>query len=138
MNIFELAGQLTLKGQEKVNKQLSGLEKNAAKVEKGMKIMGAAFTAVGVAGLAIIQTTKKINAQLGVTAINLGVTTKEMRDLTLATTNVTFPINEVVATFDLLARAGVKDIKVLQDTATAFDTLGDATGNTASITGSAL
>ena len=132
MNVFELVGKLTLDGADKVNQQLSGLEKNAEKVQKGMRIAGAAFTAVGAAGLAIVQSTKKINAQLGVTALNLGVTTKEMRDLTLATTNVTFPIDEVTASFDLLARAGVKDTQVLKDTAIAFDTLGDATGKSAS------
>lgn len=132
MDIFSLVGKLTLEGQDKVNQQLSNLERNTQKVQKGLRVAGAAFTAVGVAGLAIVQSTKKMNAQLGVTALNLGVTTKEMRDLTLATTNVTFPIDEVIASFDLLARAGVKDTEVLKATATAFDTLGDAIGIPAS------
>ena len=126
MNIFELFGKVAIDGLDKTKEQLSGLDANVQKVQKGMKIMGAAFTAVGVAGLAMIQSTKKINADLGVTALTLGITTKEMRDLTLATTNVTFPIKEVTATFDLLARAGIKDQEVLKATATAFDTLGDA------------
>jgi TP901 family phage tail tape measure protein len=132
MNIFELFGKVSLDGADKVNKSLSGMEKHAQKVQKGLKVMGAAFTAVGAAGLAIVQSTKKINAQLGVTALNLGVTTKEMRDLTLATTNVTFPIEEVTKTFDLLARAGVEDTEILKDVSTAFDTLGDAIGMPAS------
>ena len=102
------------------------------KMQKAMLPVGMAFTAVGAAGLAMIQSTKKINAALGVTALNLGVTTKEMRELTLATTNVTFPIKEVTATFDLLARAGVTDTEVLKQVATAFDTLGDATNRSAS------
>ena len=102
------------------------------KMQKAMLPVGMAFTATGAAGLAMIQSTKKINAALGVTALNLGVTTKEMRELTLATTNVTFPIKEVTATFDLLARAGVTDTEVLKQVATAFDTLGDATGRSAS------
>jgi len=132
VNIFELFGKMSIDGLDKTNQELSGLEKNVEKVQKGMKIAGAAFTAFGAAGLAIIQSTKKINADLGVTALTLGVTTKEMRDLTLATTNVTFPISEVTASFDLLARAGIKDTEVLAATATAFDTLGDATGRSAS------
>lgn len=132
MNIFELFGKMSIEGLDKTKEQLSGLEKHTQQVQKGMRIMGAAFTAAGVAGLAIIQSTKKINAQLGVTALNLGVTTAEMRDLTLATTNVTFPIDEVTKSFDLLARAGIKDMKVLKATATAFDTLGDAVGASAS------
>lgn len=126
MNIFELFGTIGLKGTEGVNQQLTTLEKRTQKVQKGMRVMGLAFTAVGAAGLAIIQSTKKVNAQLGVTAMTLGSTTKEMRALTLATTNVTFPIEEVTATFDLLARAGVRDEEVLKEVATAFDTLGDA------------
>lgn len=132
MNIFELFGSVAMKGLDKVENDLTALERRTQKVQKGMRVMGMAFTAVGAAGLAMIQSTKKINAQLGVTAMNLGVTTKEMRDLTLATTNVTFPIDEVTASFDLLARAGVEDMEVMQKVATAFDTLGDATGRTAS------
>ncbi len=132
MNVFELVGKLTLQGQDKINKDLTKLEKNTQKLQKGLKVAGAAFTAMGVAGLAVIQTTKKINAQLSVTALNLGITKEEMRALTLAVTNVTFPIDEVTASFDLLARAGVKDTEVLKETATAFDTLGDATGYSAS------
>lgn len=132
MQIFELVGKMAIDGLAKSEKELTDLEAKTQKVQKGLKVMGAAFTAVGAAGLAMIQTTKKMNAQLGVTAANLGVTTKEMRNLALETTNVTFPLDEVLATFDLLARAGVKDQKVLKDTATAFDTLGDATGYSAS------
>ena len=132
MNVFELFGRVSLTGMDKVDGQLSKLEKNTQKVQKGLRIMGAAFTAVGAAGLALATTSRKLNAQLSVTAINLGITTKEMRDLTLETTNVTFPLGEVADTFDLLARAGIRDIEVIKNTATAFDTLGDATGYGAS------
>jgi len=134
MNIFELFGKVALDGSTKVKEELTGLEKKTHDVQKGLRVMGTAATAFGVAGLAIISSTKEINAQLGVTAINLGLTAGEMRDLTLAVTNVTFPIDEVTKTFDLLARAGIENTEVLKTTATAFDTLGDATGNTASIT----
>lgn len=133
MNIFELFGKMSIEGLDKTKGQLSELEKNVQRVQKGLRVAGAAFTAMGAAGLAVVQSTKKINAQLGVTALNLGITTKEMRDLTLATTNVTFPIDEVTKTFDLLARAGVEDQQVLKDVATAFDTLGDAIGMPASL-----
>lgn len=132
MKVFDLFGEMSLKGMDKVTGELDKVKSRTEKVQKGLKIMGAAFTAVGAAGLALVASSKKINAQLGVTALNLGVTTKEMRNLTLATTNVTFPIAEVTASFDLLARAGVKDMEVLKSVATAFDTLGDATGQSAS------
>lgn len=132
MKVFDLFGEMSLKGMDKVTGELDKVKSRTEQVQKGMKIMGAAFTAVGAAGLALVASSKKINAQLGVTALNLGVTTKEMRELTLATTNVTFPIAEVTASFDLLARAGVKDTEVLKSVATAFDSLGDATGQSAS------
>lgn len=132
MNIFELFGTVSLKGMDKAGSQLSALDKKTQQVQKGMKIMGAAFTAVGVAGLAIISSTKELNALLGVTALSLGISTKEMRALALETTNVTFPLEEVQKSFDLLSRAGIKDQQVLKDTATAFDTLGDALGMSAS------
>lgn len=123
---------MTLKGQEKVQGQLKGTEEAAKKLAGRLKMAGAALTAVGAAGLVLVAKAKKLNAQLSVTAINLGATTKEMRDLTLATANVTFPIDEVIKSFDLLARAGVTNQRVLADTATAFDTLGDAVGIPAS------
>ena len=132
MDIFTLVGKMTIDGLDKTGSQLKSLEQKTQQVQKAMKMMGAAFTAVGAAGLAMVAQTKRINAMLSVTAVSLGVTTKEMRELTLATTNVTFPIEEVVASFDLLARAGVRDTEVLQAVATAFDTLGDAIGMTAS------
>lgn len=132
MNIFELFGSVAMRGLDKVDSDLTRLEKRTQQVQKGMRVMGMAFTAVGAAGLAIIQSTKKINAQLGVTAMTIGSTTKEMRALTLATTNVTFPIEEVTATFDLLARAGERDEEIIKAVATSFDTLGDAIGMPAS------
>ncbi len=66
------------------------------KMQKSLMIAGAAFTAVGAAGLKLVDSARKINAQLGVTALNLKVTIKTMRDLALATTNVTFPLDELV------------------------------------------
>lgn len=108
------------------------VKSSADKMKKALLPVGLALTAVGAAGLKMVDSARKMNAQLGVTAKNLGISTKAMRNLALETTNVTFPLKEVTATFDLLARAGVKDAKVLAATATAFDTLGDATGQSAS------
>lgn len=113
--------------------QMEGKVKSSMEnVKKSLRIGGAALTGLGVAGLKMVDTSKEMNAKLGVTALNLGVTTEEMRNLALETTNVTFPLNEVAETFDLLARAGVEDQQVLKDVATAFDTLGDAIGMPAS------
>ncbi len=114
------------------------VKSSADKMKKALLPVGLALTAVGAAGLKMVDSAKKMNAQLGVTALNLGISTKEMRNLALETTNVTFPLKEVTATFDLLARAGITDAEVLRDTATAFDTLGDATGNSASMVANAM
>jgi len=132
MDVFSLVGTLTLTGADKVNQQLSKTEQQAQKVQKGLRIAGAALTALGAAGLKFVDTARKTNAQLAVTALNLDITTEEMRNLTLETANVTFAIDEVVSTFDLLVRAGIESTQILQSVATAFDTLGDATGYSAS------
>ncbi len=95
------------------------------------KMAGAALTGVGVAGLALVSSARKMNATLGMTGRTIGATTGEMRKLVLSTTNVTFPLESVVNTFELLAKAGIRDQEVLKATATAFDTLADATGSTA-------
>jgi len=109
-----------------------GMKGVGATFQKHQAVIGAAFTAIGAAGLKLVDSARKMNAQLGVSALNLGVTAEEMRELALDTTNVTFPLEEVIASFDLLARAGVEDTKILEATATAFDTLGDAVGMGAS------
>ena len=103
------------------------------KMQTQLRVVGAAFTAMGVAGLKMAHDTREINATLGSTAITVGVTTKEMRALTLATTNVTFPIKSVAATFDILARAGMRNTDEMKAAANAFDALADATGSSAEV-----
>jgi len=98
--------------------------------EHGVAI-GAAMTGAGVAILALTDSAVKTNAALGTTGLQLGVSTEEMRKLALSTTNVTFPIENVTKTFDLLTRAGMRNTDELAKTATAFDTLGDAVGMSA-------
>jgi len=112
-------------GMKQANQQVTSI---AQKMQKALLPMGAAFTGMGAAGLKFVDSARDMNAQLGVTALNLGITTKDMRDLALETTNVTFPLQEVISSFDLLARAGVTSQEEMKNTATAFDTLGDAIG----------
>lgn len=128
---------LKIRGDEKpLNQSLDRAQQKTKsamqKMQSAARGVGIAFTAIGIAGLKMVDSARKMNAQLGVTALNLSITRKEMRNLALETTNVTFPLKEVIASFDLLARAGVKDTETLKKVATAFDTLGDATGYTAS------
>jgi len=111
----------------------ANIQSSMQKLQAGFKVGGAALTAFGAAGLKVSDTARELNAQLGQTAITLGVSTGQMRELALSLTNVTFPLKEVTATMDLLARAGIRDAETLKTTAAAFDTLGDAVGSTASV-----
>lgn len=100
--------------------------------KKHGKAIGASLTAAGVGLTALTDSSMKTNALLGTTALQLGISTVAMRELAIATANVTFPLSEVQASFDLLARAGMTNAEQISNTATAFDTLGDAIGLPAS------
>ena len=102
------------------------------KLKASGKVIGVGMTAAGVGIMALTDSSMKTNAALSVTALQLGFTTKEMRDLAIETANVTFPLEEVTASFDLLTRAGMTNRDQIAATATAFDTLGDAIGLPAS------
>ncbi len=107
------------------------IKRGTEKWSKQLRVAGAAFIAVGVAGLKLADDARKMNAQLSQSAITLGVTTGEMRELALETTNVTFKLDSVIKTFDILAKAGVRNTEEMKATASAFDALADATGSAA-------
>ena len=96
------------------------------------KAIGIAMAAAGASLTLLTGSSMKTNAALGTTALQLGITTAEMRGLALETSNVTFPLSEVTSTFDLLTRAGMTNADQMGVTATVFDTLGDAIGMSAS------
>lgn len=114
------------------------IKSSMEKLQTGLKIGGAAFTAFGAAGLKMVSTARELNAQLGQTALTMGVSTAEMRDLALSVTNVTFPLESVTKTFDLLSRAGVKNTEDMKASANAFDALADATGSSAEVVAETL
>lgn len=137
--LLRLKDQMT-NGLQRANEELRQQQKEADKTKlawdalsKGLKTAGLGMAAAGGAGLAMVNQTRPLNAQLSGTAITLGTTTDRMRDLTLSTTNVTFPLQSVISTFDLLTRAGVRDQEQLVNTANAFDALADATGSSAEV-----
>jgi hypothetical protein len=117
------------KDTRKAKGELEGLYSNVAVA--GRRI-GAAMTAAGASIIALSELSRKTNAQLNVTAVGLGLTTERMRELALETTNVTFPLSEVTASFDLLTRAGLRDENQIARVASAYDNLGDAVGRSAS------
>ena len=114
------------------DKTAEGLNKAGDRARQVGKVAGAAMTGIGVGMIVLTDSAKKTNATIRQTALQLDVSAKEMRELTLATTNVTFPIEEVTASFDLLTRAGMRNKDEIAAAATAFDTLGDAIGMNAS------
>lgn len=107
------------------------LEAGWKKVMAPVKAVGAAFTSIGVAGLVFADNARAMNAELAQTAITLGTTTGDMRNLALSTTSVSTPLKEVTATFEILARAGMRNTEEIKNTTLAFDGLADATGGTA-------
>lgn len=100
-------------------------------LKKSIVPVSAAIAAVSVVGLKMADTARKMNADLTATGITIGKTEKEMRDMALSVTNVTFPLKSVISTFDLLARAGVRTEADMKDVANAFDALADATNSSA-------
>jgi len=129
--VLKLVGDSTQLNQS-LDQANSRIEQSMQKMQSAFRMGGMAMTALGAGGLKLVGSAREMNAQLGQTAITMGVSTKEMRDLALATTNVTFPLKEVIGSFDLLSKAGIENTEVMRKTATAFDTLGDATGYGAS------
>lgn len=125
-----------------LDKSISGAEDQVtglgSKLAGSGKVIGAGMTVAGVGMIALTDSSMKTNAALGVTALQLGTTKEEMRELALETANVTFPLEEVTASFDLLTRAGMTNVDQMAATATAFDTLGDAVGLPASEVTTAL
>lgn len=114
------------------DKSAEGLDSAGTRAAKVGKAVGVGMTAIGASLTLLTDKAKKMQAPIRMTALQLGATTEEIRNLALETTNVTFPLEEVTASFDLLTRAGMEDKDAIAATATAFDTLGDATGKTAS------
>lgn len=109
----------------------------ASYTKMGIVVAGAATTA-GIAIVGLTDEAKKTNAELADTAITIGSTTDEMRDLALATSDAGFPLDDTIATFNLLARAGVKSKDDIALVSKEMDALGDATGNSAATVTSAL
>jgi len=124
---------ILLKMKDEASKQLEGFTGKLKDHSNQIRMVGIAFTAAGAAGLKMVADARKVNAQLGQTAITIGSTTAELRGMVLAITDVTFGVKSVTATFELLARAGVKDTEIMKKSALAFDALADATGSSAEV-----
>lgn len=110
----------------------SGLNSASDRFRKIGTIAGTAMTGIGAGLTMMTDKARQMNAPLEAMAIQLGVNSKELRELAIETANVTFPLDQAISSMDLLVRAGMRDTVAIAATATAFDVLGDATGASAS------
>ena len=124
--------KITIKAKDDASEVFSKVNNRLEGMKDGLRKAGIAMTAMGIAGLKLVADARQLNAQLDVTAVGLGIAGNELQNLALATSNVTFSLKEVISSFDLLTRAGMSNAEVMAETATAFDTLGDAIGLSAS------
>lgn len=131
MDIFSLVGKIALSGGREVKSELEGIEGVVERSKGKLMALGTAFTALGAAGLAIVQTNKQLNTTLALTGVTLGLSKTAMQDLAIATADAGFELNDVAATFEILTRAGMRNTEEMQKSAKAFDSLGDAVGMSA-------
>jgi len=97
-------------------------------VQKAGMMAAAAFAAVGAGALALIDKSLEMNAQLEVTGYLIGETGEDLRGLALDLSNVTFELDSVINSLRYLSRTQLVSNEMLGETATAWDTMGDASG----------
>jgi methyl-accepting chemotaxis protein len=115
-----------------LNNIVKDVQDSVKKMQTNFRALGVAMMAVGGAGLAMVESARALNTQLSMTAQTVGVSANKMKQMALAVTDVSFPLKDVTATFELLARAGMKNTSQMEETAKAFDSLGSAIGEEAS------
>ena len=106
-------------------------------MEKNWKMVGVAAVAAatGIEMLAranapLVELTRRLSA-------NLGITDKAMKDLVISTSNVTFPLKDVLTLMELGTKQGLKSAESLKKYAEFWDMVGDATGESATELGKA-
>lgn len=101
----------------------------------------AKISAAGVAGGAALEgfarSQQDSNVQTRQLAASLGMSEGAMRDLATETANVTFPIEDVLDLMETGKQRGIEGAAALQEYATFWDTVGDATGESATELGAA-
>lgn len=106
----------------------SEVDKSTREMQKGMRIVGGAITAVSAVGLKLVADARKMNAEFNQMSITTGIATGTLRGLALGLSDASFRLGSVISTLNVLTRAGITNQAQLKETAQAFDTLGDAVG----------
>jgi len=87
--------------------------------------------AAGATGAAIEAMARKqapLTEQTKILSASLGMTEKEMRQLAISTSNVTFPLEDVLDLFEIGKQQGIRSAEALKEYAEFWDMVGDATG----------
>ncbi len=117
-----------------VAKDLTGAGTQSAKgnfVAAGLAI-GAAITAIGGAGVAMIDQNNKLMGSIDAISQETGIETDKIRELTMALANGKDSISEVTATMDTLGKFGVTTAEDMDTTTKAALALADANNTTGS------
>ena len=99
--------------------------------------VGAGGVAAGAGLEAFARQQAPLTEGLGRVSMATGLQTDELRGLVKETSNVTFPLDEVIGLMELGAQQGLESGAALQQYATFWDTVGDATGENAVALGEA-
>lgn len=106
-------------------------ESLADRVDRNFGRVTAAGLAVGGAFEAFAQKQAPLNEGLGRVANSTGIATDELRDLVRETSNVTFPLEDVIGLMERGAQQGLESADALREYAEFWDTVGAATGENA-------
>jgi len=97
-------------------------------LQKNMLAIGAAGLVVGGAMEMAARKQAPLTEQTQRLSNALGMTTKEVRDLALSMSDVTFPIGEVLELMEIGRQRGITSAAALKEYAEFWDMVGDATG----------
>jgi len=100
----------------------------AGAIKTNWVAIGAAGAAAGAAFEAAARSQAPLTEQTKKLAASLDMTTDEVRDLAIGMSNVTFPIEDVLALMETGKQRGLDTAEALERYATNWDMIGDATG----------
>lgn len=98
------------------------------KVGGTLQKSGIAIAGLGVGLEALARDQREMVEQTRRMSEVLDMSEKSMRDLVIATSNVTFPLEEVLELMELGSQQGIRSAEALKEYATFWDMVGDATG----------
>ena len=123
--------EIVIKAIDQASNTLKGIQNTSTSTTKTMKMnyakLGIGIAAAGTAMHAFAKSQAPLTEQTKQLAASTNMTTKEMRNLAIATSDVTFPLNEVLDIFETGRQQGIRSGEQLQEYAQFWDLVGDAT-----------